>query len=139
MLELAITCAFIVAGLLLTCSTDVVRPPSPSSVEWRPGSPIGSDASAVAAPPQPTIALGYASALETPGFVALGPYLEADARFFFPGVEEATGRDAVIRAHELCSGHSPSAALPSGTYCGRAPRSSCSGRWAASRPRPGSA
>jgi len=105
MFELSVTCALIAGGLLMaSCSRDLVRPPPPSSVDWHPsGSPTQSDASA-AASTQPTIAQAYASALETPGFAALGPYLDADAHFFFPGVEEVTGRDAVIRAHDLLLG-----------------------------------
>lgn len=105
-----VTGVFIMGGVLVVaCSTDVVRSSPPSAaVGWHspdtPHTATDNEASVAAGSTQPLIAQSYASALETRGFTALGHCFEADVRFSFPGVEEANGRDAVVRAHELLFG-----------------------------------
>jgi hypothetical protein len=46
----------------------------------------------------------YAVALESPGFARLGPELDEDVRFSFPGTDDIHGRSAVLHAHEMLLG-----------------------------------
>jgi ketosteroid isomerase-like protein len=62
-----------------------------------------------AGPPMPTAkeraaSEKYAAALGSPGFGELGPLLDEDVHFYFPGGEEVHGREAVVRAHETLLG-----------------------------------
>jgi ketosteroid isomerase-like protein len=46
----------------------------------------------------------YTAAIASPGMAQLGPSLDASVHFAFPGVSDARGRDAVVRAHDALFG-----------------------------------
>lgn len=103
--SLAVT--FVAGGLVLGCSRDAVRPPPPAPVDWHSfaARPRG-DAAAAPAPnvDARTLAERYAAALAAPDFGQLARDLDPDAHFFFPGIQDVHGREAVLRAHELVFG-----------------------------------
>src|SRR5579863_7933640 len=86
--------------LLAGCSSNVGAPPQ-APIDW-----AAFDAGTAAKAPTnaPTakergVAEAYAAALGTPAFAQLGPLLDEDAHFSFPGADDARGRSQVVHAH----------------------------------------
>jgi ketosteroid isomerase-like protein len=93
-------------ALLVACSGETVAQPPPAPVDWRS---LQARPSVDAGAHTPTakeraVAESYTAALESPGFGQLAAGLDDDARLAFPGMNDAHGRDAVIRAHDLLFG-----------------------------------
>ncbi len=98
--------AFVACWLLAFaagCSESVAQPPPPP-VNWQSFSHPVVDAGAGPTAKESTIAQEYASALASPGFAQLGHLLHEDAHFAFPGMDDAYGREPVVRAHEVLFG-----------------------------------
>ena len=96
-----------VAGLLLgACSSDNAASPPPAPVDWHAFDlPRHFDAGASGVTvSERQVAEQYAAALTSPGFAALGPKLDSDAHFQFPGAADARARDGVVQAHEKLLG-----------------------------------
>jgi len=96
-----------VAGLLLgACSSDNAASPPPAPVDWRAFDlPRHFDAGATGVTvSERQVAEQYAATLASPGFAALGPKLDSDAHFQFPGAPDARARDGVVQAHEKLLG-----------------------------------
>jgi len=96
-----------VAGLLLgACSSDNAASPPPAPVDWHAFDlPRHFDAGASGVTvSERQVAEQYAAALTSPGFAALGPKLDSDAHFQFPGSADARARDGVVQAHEKLLG-----------------------------------
>jgi ketosteroid isomerase-like protein len=91
--------------LAACCQSVPPSPPAPS-VNWdslRPPPTVD------AGPPHITtseqrLAQEYTAALASPEFDLLGPLLSDDPHWAFPGQNDAQGRQAVVRAHELLFG-----------------------------------
>jgi ketosteroid isomerase-like protein len=89
------------------CSSDTsVGAPPVAPVDWH-AFDLPRKADAVA--PGPTAkerAAGdaYIAALATPGMPALGPALDADSHFTFPGMSDARGKDGVLKGHDALFG-----------------------------------
>lgn len=95
-----------IAAGLPACSSENAGAPPPAPVDWHafdvPHGPV-------TAAPGPTareraVAEAYAAALESPQLGALLPLHAGDSHFAFPGMPDARGRDAVLRAHEALFG-----------------------------------
>jgi ketosteroid isomerase-like protein len=88
------------------CSSDNVGSPPAAPVDWHafdiPRSPdagaVGPTANERAVPEK------YLTALAAPGVAPLTPQLDADVHFTFPGLLDARGREAVVRAHDSLFG-----------------------------------
>jgi hypothetical protein len=92
--------------LLAACSGETVAQPPPAPVDWR-----SFEARAVpdAGPSGPTekeraLAGAYTTGLASPGFAQLGSLLDDDAHLATPGRDDAHGRDAVVRVHDVLFG-----------------------------------
>jgi len=94
------------ALLLGACSSDNVGAPPAAPVDWHAfDAPRGPAAVAPGPTPQErVVAEAYVSALASAGFAGITPLLNADTHFTFPGIQDARGHDAVIRAHETVLG-----------------------------------
>ena len=96
------------AALLLvcSCSEETVAPPPAPPVNWQAlAAPVRADAGPEAATARERAAVdAYAQAFALPGFGQLGRQLDDDARFSFPGLEDAHGREPIVRAHEKLFG-----------------------------------
>jgi steroid delta-isomerase-like uncharacterized protein len=95
------------AGLLLgACSSDNVASPPPAPVDWHAFDlPRHFDAgTAGVTVSERQVAEQYAAALASPGFAALGPKLDSDAHFSFPGAPDARAREGVVQAHDKLLG-----------------------------------
>jgi steroid delta-isomerase-like uncharacterized protein len=101
----------IVGGLLggllcVACSSENAGAPPPAPVDWHAFDvPHG----AVTAPPGPTpreraIAETYAAAMASPDLGGVAPLLAGDIRFAFPGMADARGKEAVVKAHQALYG-----------------------------------
>jgi ketosteroid isomerase-like protein len=97
----------VLAGLLgLACSSENAGAPPPAPVDWHAFDvPHG----AVVAPPGPTarergVAEAYAGALGSAELSGLNQLLAGDVRFAFPGMPDARGKDAVVKAHQTLFG-----------------------------------
>jgi ketosteroid isomerase-like protein len=97
----------LLGGLLcLSCSSENAGTPPPAPVDWHAFDvPHG----AITAPPGPTareraIAEAYAGVLSSADLGGLAPLLAGDVRFAFPGVPDARGKDAVVKAHQTLFG-----------------------------------
>ena len=95
------TCA-----LLGACSGETVAQPPPAPVDWRS---LQARPTLDAGPLAPTakeraVAEAYTAALESPRLAQLAPLLDDDAHFAFPGMSDAHGRDATVRAHDVLFG-----------------------------------
>lgn len=95
------TCTFLVTALVAACTSSTVGPPPAPPVDWH-----AFDVHRVldAGPSGPTakeraVAETYAAAMASPGLAQLAPSLDASVQFAFPGMSDARGRDAVLRAH----------------------------------------
>jgi hypothetical protein len=87
--------------LLAACSSETVALPPPAPVDWRS---LQLRPTPDAGGPAPTakeraVAESYTAALESPDLAQLATRLDGDARLAFPGMTDAQGRDAVVRAH----------------------------------------
>lgn len=94
-------------GLLLGgCSSDNAASPPPAPVDWHAFDlPRHFDAGTGGVTvSERQAAEQYAAALASPGFAALGPKLDSDAHFTFPGAADARARDGVLRAHDTLLG-----------------------------------
>jgi len=101
----AVLSAMAFGVLFAGCSSNVGAPPQ-APIDW-----AAFDAGAAAKAPAnvPTakergVAEAYAAALGTPAFAQLGPLLDEDAHFSFPGADDARGRSQVVHAHDLLFG-----------------------------------
>jgi|HubBroStandDraft_6_1064221.scaffolds.fasta_scaffold105625_3 hypothetical protein len=101
----AVWSAMAVGVLCVACSSNVGAPPQ-APIDW-----AAFDAGAAAKAPTnvPTakergVAEAYAAALGSPGFAQLGPLLDEDAHFSFPGADDARGRTQVVHAHDVLFG-----------------------------------
>lgn len=88
------------------CSSETVAQPPPAPVNWqslqvRPVVDAGSD---IISAKERALAEVYVSALSSPGIAQLGPLLDDEAHFASPGSDDAHGRGAVARAHDLLLG-----------------------------------
>ena len=95
-----------IALLLGACSSDNVGAPPAAPVDWH-AFDVPRGPAAVAPGPTPqerVVAEAYVSALASPAFAGITPLLNADTHFTFPGIQDARGHDAVIRAHETVLG-----------------------------------
>src|SRR5580693_250622 len=97
----AVWSAMAVGVLCVACSSNVGAPPQ-APIDW-----AAFDAGAAAKAPTnvPTAkergaAEADAAALGSPGFAQLGPLLDEDAHFSFPGADDARGRTQVVHAHD---------------------------------------
>lgn len=92
--------------LLAACSGDNAASPPPAPVDWHAFDvPRHFDAGVAGATAmERQVAEQYAAALASPGFAALGPKLDSDAHFTFPGAADARGRDGVVHAHDALLG-----------------------------------
>ncbi len=94
-------------GILLGgCSSETVARPPPAPVNWQslevhPVEDAGTD---VVTAKERALAGAYLAALASPGFVELGPLLDDEVRFASPGMDDAHGRDPVVRAHDVLFG-----------------------------------
>jgi ketosteroid isomerase-like protein len=95
--------------LLASCATSAAAPPPAPPVDWHA---FDVRRTVDAGPPAATtqergVAEAYAAALSSagaPGFAGLGPILDDGAHFAFPGMRDARGREAVMRAHDALFG-----------------------------------
>lgn len=90
----------------LACSETVPRP-DPPPVNWQSFQHAAADAGAGApTAKESAIAQAYATAIGSPGFTQLGPLVDDDAHFSFPGpgLDDVQGRDAVVHAHDVLFG-----------------------------------
>src|SRR5579864_6548964 len=95
------------AACLLTgsCSDETLQPKGPPIDRHA----FEIDRSADAGPAGPTekeraVAELYAASLGSPGFPGLLAQFDSDVHLAFPGMTDARGRDAVLRAHEALFG-----------------------------------
>ena len=99
--RVAASCAFLAA-----CSSETVAQPPPAPIDWRS---LQARPTFDSGPPAPTakeraVAESYTAALESPDLAQIAPRLDDDARLAFPGMTDAHGRDAVVRAHAVLFG-----------------------------------
>jgi hypothetical protein len=94
------------ATLLGACSSDNATSPPPAPVDWHAFDlPRHFDAGTTGVTvSERQVAEQYAAALASPGFAALGPKLDSDAHFSFPGASDARAREGVVNAHEKLLG-----------------------------------
>jgi hypothetical protein len=99
-----------VAALALVaggCSGETVVKPPPAPVNWQSFTHGGTDAGA-STPGAKLSALAqqYSDALGSSGFASLGPLLNEDAHFSFPGpgLDDVQGPNAVVQAHAALFG-----------------------------------
>lgn len=94
------------AVVVSACSSETVARPPPAPVAWasleaQPARDAGADvltAKERALPDQ------YCSAVASPRFAGLAALLDEDADFASPGLDNAHGREQVVRAHDLLLG-----------------------------------
>jgi hypothetical protein len=96
-----------VALLLVACSSDRVSPPLAPPVNWgslerQPPPDAGPDA--FTSEKERELPVAFANALASPGFAQLGPLLDEDAHFAFPGMDDAHGRTSIVHAFEVTLG-----------------------------------
>ncbi len=94
---------FVLSSWTMGCASDSVDPPPAPPVNWqslerRKEPPPGRT------PDERAVAEAYLGALASSDFSALGPRLDADAHFMFPGAHDAHGREAIVRAHDVLFG-----------------------------------
>ena len=94
-------------GLLcVACSSENAESPPPAPVDWHAFEvPHG----AITAPPGPTpreraIAEAYTAAVASPDLAGLNALLAGDIRLAFPGLPDARGKEAVLKAHQTLYG-----------------------------------
>jgi predicted ester cyclase len=92
--------------MMAGCSSEMVARTPPAPVNWeslqtRAVADGGAD---TVTAKERSLPDAYALALTSPGFAALGPLLEDEAHFVSPGEDDAHGREAVTRAHDLFLG-----------------------------------
>jgi ketosteroid isomerase-like protein len=91
--------------LVAACSGQNVAQPPPPPVNWRSFEHAQVDAGSTGpTAKESALAQEYANAVASPGLALLGHLMDDDARFAFPGMQDAHGRDAVVRAHEALFG-----------------------------------
>jgi len=101
------TRSWILAVLVCSsCSGETVAPPPAPPVNWnslapRPAIDAGAD---IVSAMERTLPETYSRALASEGFAPLSPLLNDDAHFASPGFQDANGRMAVVRAHEVLFG-----------------------------------
>jgi hypothetical protein len=97
----AIWGALAFGALLADCSSNVGAPPQ-APIDWAAFDAGTASKAPVNAPTakERGVAEAYAAALSTPGFAQLGPLLDEDAHFSFPGADDARGRSQVVHAHD---------------------------------------
>jgi ketosteroid isomerase-like protein len=99
---MALAFLLLVAG----CPSESVAPPPSPPVNWQSFDARARGSSAPTGPTESERAASelYVAALASPGFAAVGPRLDEDAHFTFPGTDDAHGRDSIIRAHDKLLG-----------------------------------
>jgi ketosteroid isomerase-like protein len=94
------------ALLAVACSSEMVTQPPPPPVDWRSFQlrAVPDAGSSGPTARERAVAEAYAGALAAPGLQKLGPQLDEDVHFAFPGKDDAHGRESVVRAHDLLFG-----------------------------------
>jgi ketosteroid isomerase-like protein len=106
----------IAGALLVGCSSDsAVGAPPAAPVDWHafdvPKTAV--TASSGPTPQERLVAQAYVNALAATGFAGVTPLLNSDTHFTFPGIPDARGRDAVLRALDTVLGAFDSRAFAS--------------------------
>jgi ketosteroid isomerase-like protein len=98
--------AGLLLGTLSACSGDAVGAPPAAPIDWHAfDMPRQADAPAPGPTPKERAAGDtYIAALAVPGMPALGPALDTDSHFTFPGLSDARGKDAVLKGHDALFG-----------------------------------
>ena len=88
------------------CSGETVAQPPPAPVDWHSFQARATADAGINAPTakERAVAESYTAALQSQAFSELQPRLDDDAYFAFPGMNDAHGREAVVRAHEFLYG-----------------------------------
>jgi ketosteroid isomerase-like protein len=98
---------FSVIASLAACASSAAGPaPPPAPVDWH-AFDIHRVLDAGSAGPtakERAVVETYTAAIASQGMAQLGPSLDASVHFAFPGMSDARGRDAVVRAHESLFG-----------------------------------
>jgi hypothetical protein len=92
--------------VLAGCSSETVGPPPSVPVNWQslephPIADAGPDILTARERDLPGV---YAAAVASPGLDQLGPLFDDEAHFASPGMDDAHGREAVVRAHDALFG-----------------------------------
>ncbi|MGH7297789.1 MAG: nuclear transport factor 2 family protein [Polyangiaceae bacterium] len=107
-LLLAFPAAVVAASVLCLggCSSENTSAPPPAPVDWHAFDlPHGPVAAPVGPTPRERAAAdSYAAAIGSPDMAPLGAMLDADVHFAFPGLPDARGKPAVLRAHQALFG-----------------------------------
>ena len=90
----------------IACSSETVGPPPAAPINWQSlTEPSAVDAGTeVTTAKERALPSQYVSALGSPGLGELGPLLDEDVHLASPGVGDANGRAAVVRAHAALFG-----------------------------------
>jgi predicted ester cyclase/ketosteroid isomerase-like protein len=98
---------FSVGALLAACVSSAAGPaPAPAPIDWH-AFDIHRVLDAGSAGPtakERAVVETYTAAIASPGMAQLGPSFDGSVHFAFPGVTDARGRDAVVRAHDSLFG-----------------------------------
>jgi hypothetical protein len=97
----------VAALLLAACSSERVAPPPAPPVNWgslERQSPTDAGPDAVTTEKEVALPVAFANGLSSPGFAQLGPLLDEDAHFAFPGMDDAHGRTSIVHAFEVTLG-----------------------------------
>jgi ketosteroid isomerase-like protein len=92
-------------GLAACAPETVAQPPGPP-VNWKSFEAHAAVDAGPAGPTEKERTLGadYATSLASPAFAQLSPLVDDDARFTFPGTDDAHGRNSVVHAHDVLFG-----------------------------------
>jgi hypothetical protein len=97
------TIALALGALSAACSSESVGPPPAPPVNWQ-SLRVRATPDAGPAAREREVAERYVAALASPGFSALGPELDDDVQFRFPGADDVRGRTRAVHAHEMLLG-----------------------------------
>jgi ketosteroid isomerase-like protein len=107
---------FSVTALLAGCVSSASGPtPAPAPIDWHAFDIHRVLDAGLAGPTakERAVVETYTAAIASQGMGQLGPSLDASVHFAFPGVSDARGRDAVVRAHDSLFGAFESRAVVS--------------------------
>lgn len=105
-LRLARAILLTTCAVLAACSGETVAQPPPAPVDWHSFQARATPDAGINAPTakERAVAESYSAALQSQAFSELPARLDDDAHFAFPGMNDARGREAVVRAHEFLYG-----------------------------------